>query len=317
MGQRAGLPVGGAARMSRSRDAEAKTMDRVRRRWGDRPRVLLLGADGMLGRAIQAGLAERSWSFHAPAIAEFDLADPATFRRAASWREPARLVINCAAWTDVDGAEAREAEATAVNGEGVRRLVDLCASWDALLVAYGTDYVFDGQGRAPYRVDAPRSPVNAYGRSKAVGEEALERSRIDWLNIRTSWLYAPWGRNFVLTIRKLLFERPSIKVVSDQRGRPTSAEHLANSTLALIDRGASGSVHVTDGGECTWFEFAREIGRMAGAPGHVEPCTSDEFPRSARRPAYSVLDLSVAESLLGPMPDWRRNLAGVLGRLSP
>jgi len=136
-----------------------------------------------------------------------------------------------------------------------------------------------------------------------------------WLNIRTSWLYAPWGLNFVRTIAKLLREKPSIKVVNDQRGRPTSAEHLAAATLRMIDAGAAGMHHITDGGECTWFDFAQEIGRLTGATGKVEPCTSAEFPRPAKRPGYSVLDLTETERLIGPMPDWKRNLAEVTPRL--
>ncbi|MBC7834386.1 MAG: dTDP-4-dehydrorhamnose reductase [Phycisphaerales bacterium] len=279
--------------------------------------MLLLGADGMLGRAVAGELRGRGWGFAAPSRREFDLANARTLERATTWREPEPpgLVINCAAWTDVDGAETREAEATAVNGGGVASLAGLCFSWEALLVTYSTDYVFDGQGSEPYQVDVPRAPLNAYGRSKAVGEEAVEASHADWLNIRTSWLYAPWGKNFVLTIRKLLFEKPSIKVVDDQRGRPTSAQHLARTTMSLIDRRMKGHWHVTDGGDCTWFEFAREIGRLAGAPGRVEPCTSAEFPRPAKRPAYSVLDISETERAIGEVPDWRANLADVVARL--
>lgn len=184
-----------------------------------------------------------------------------------------------------------------------------------MLVTYSTDYVFDGQAQRPYRTGEKRAPLNAYGRSKAVGEELLERSGGRWMNIRTSWLYAPWGNNFVRTIAKLLREKPSIKVVNDQRGRPTSAEHLAAATLAMIDAGATGHQHVTDGGECTWYEFAVEIGRLIAAPGKVEPCTSAEFPRPAKRPAYSVLDLTETEQLIGSMPDWRANLAHVVKRM--
>jgi dTDP-4-dehydrorhamnose reductase len=185
----------------------------------------------------------------------------------------------------------------------------------AVLVNYGTDYVFNGRATSPYHANEPREPLNAYGRSKAVGEELLERSGASFLHLRTSWLYAPWGNNFVRTIAKLLHEKPSLKVVDDQRGRPTSAEHLARTTLALLDRGATGTVHATDGGECTWYAFAREIGRLTGAPGTVESCTSAEFPRPAKRPAYSVLDITGTERLIGPMPDWKANLADVVARL--
>jgi len=285
----------------------------------DGRRVLLLGSDGMLGRAMGAELRTRGCEVRAPSITEFDLGDLEAFERARSWdgwTGGGALIINCAAWTDVDGAEAHEHGANAVNGVAIKSLAGLAGAWRATLVTYSTDYVFDGKGTSPYPVDAPRAPLNAYGRSKAAGEWELEISGCDWLNIRTSWLYAPWGKNFVLTIRKLLFEKPSIKVVNDQRGRPTSAEHLARTTLALIDRGESGHWHATDGGECSWFEFAQEIGRLAGAPGRVERCTSAEFPRPAKRPAYSVLDISKTEELLGTMPRWQDNLADVVRRIA-
>ncbi len=302
--------------MSRSGES-GKAAESRHKRPGPRG-VLLLGADGMLGRAMHAALNARGWHVEAPSLAQFDLSDPRSFERAKRWREwvgIGALIINCAAWTDVDGAEKNEPLATAVNGEAVLGLLELGALWDATLVTFSTDYVFDGNGTGPYAVGAPRSPLNAYGRSKAAGEEVLEASVREWLNIRTSWLYAPWGRNFVLTIRDLLFEKPLVKVVDDQRGRPTSAEHLARTTLALIDRGEWRHWHVTDGGECSWYEFAKEIARLTGAPGRVEPCTSAEFPRPAKRPAYSVLDISKTEALIGAMPRWQDNLADVVRRI--
>jgi dTDP-4-dehydrorhamnose reductase len=277
--------------------------------------VLLIGATGMLGRAMAAELRRRGMNFEAPGRAELNLADPQSmeaFRRAN--QHPYRTVINCAAWTDVDGAEAHEAEATRINGDAVARLAML-ANMDSRLVTFGTDYVFSGESFAPYPTDAPRSPLNAYGRSKAAGEGALESRPMNWLNIRTSWLYAPWGKNFVRTMHALTREKPVLKVVNDQRGRPTSAEHLARTTLDLVARDAQGHFHVTDGGECTWYDFAREISRLGGGTARIEPCTSAEFPRPAKRPAYSVLDLSETERLIGPMPDWKANLADVMVRL--
>lgn len=287
--------------------------------------IVLIGAGGMLGRAFAAELRARNLEYTALTRAELDLADPESVERAASRREwvcRGPYILNCAAWTDVDGAEANEAKATAVNA--LTGLVRIARSWEAITVNFSTDYVFNGNASSPYTVDMKREPLNAYGRSKAAGEKTLESFPETWFNIRTSWLYEAWGKNFVLTMRKLLMEKPVIRVVNDQRGRPTSATHLARTTLALLDRASVGShaefgghYHITDGGECTWYEFAREIGRLSGAPGRVEPCTSAEFPRPAKRPAYSVLDLSQTEALLGPMPDWRINLADVLRRVAP
>jgi dTDP-4-dehydrorhamnose reductase len=279
-------------------------------------RILVISPDGMLGRAFRERLerdpARRS-TFKTVAYPEIDLTRPETI--AAHVQPDVGVVINCAAWTDVDGAETQEALATAINGEGVGALARRCRDIGATLVHFGTDYVFDGEARAPYPVDAPLAPRNAYGRSKALGERLLRESGARHLYLRTSWLYAPWGKNFVRTIATLAAQTDTIRVVDDQRGRPTSAEHLARTALALLDRGATGTWHVTDGGECTWFELAREIVRLRGARCRVDPCTSDEYPRPARRPAYSVLDLCATEAVLGPMPPWQAHVADVLGRL--
>lgn len=281
--------------------------------WRSR-RVLVTGGTGMLGRAVQAELRARGARFDAPTRATLDLSRADHIQNLIAAGDFG-LVINCAAWTDVDGAETREADATRINGAAVAQIATACRQGGSFLVNFGTDYVFDGRGTAPYRADHPRAPLNAYGRSKAAGETALERSGAAYLQVRTSWLYAPWGKNFVRTIAKLGREKPVLRVVSDQRGRPTSAEHLARTTLALLDDGVSGTLAVTDGGECTWHEFACEIVRLTGGGAKVEPCGSADFPRPAPRPAYSVLDLTPAEGVLGPMPDWRTNLAAVCRRL--
>jgi dTDP-4-dehydrorhamnose reductase len=223
-----------------------------------------------------------------------------------------RTVINCAAFTDVDGAEDREQEACAVNGTAVGELAVCCRASDALLVHYSTDYVFDGAATAPYPTSAARAPQGAYGRSKGLGEELLVASGCRHLLIRTSWLYAPWGKNFVDTMARLCREKPLVRVVNDQRGRPTSAQYLAARSLALIEAGGQGAFHVTDGGECSWFEFAQEITRATHGSARVEPCSTAEFPRPAARPAYSVLDLRMTEALIGPSRPWQDNLADVL-----
>jgi dTDP-4-dehydrorhamnose reductase len=279
----------------------------------DEAKRILIGAGGMLGRALSAAMRERSQPHVRLDLGEVDITDASMLERVIVPRTT--MVLNAAAFTDVDGAEERESQAHQVNAEGVANLAARCAEVGALLVHYSTDYVFDGTARQPYAVDHPRQPVNAYGRSKAAGEEALERSGADHLLIRTSWLYAPWAKNFVRTIAGLAASRDSLRIVSDQQGRPTSAEHLARTTLAMVERGARGTFHVTDGGECSWFEFATEIAAAVNPACRVEPCTSAEFPRPAPRPAYSVLDLAKTEALVGPMPPWQSNLADVLARL--
>jgi dTDP-4-dehydrorhamnose reductase len=270
----------------------------------------IVSPDGMLGRAWQALLDARGLAHSGAAFPGLDLRDPASVAR---FVEPKfRVVINCAAYTDVDGAEKHEAEADAVNATGLAHLAARCRETGALLVHYSTDYVFDGTASTPYAVDAPRQPQGAYGRTKAHGEELLERSGCAFLMIRTSWLYAPWGKNFVDTIAKFGAERPVLRVVGDQRGRPTSAQYLAERSLALIENDARGTFHVTDGGECTWFEFARAIVAGTSGTARVEPCTTAEYPSKTPRPAYSVLDLSRTEAMIGPSRDWRDNLADVL-----
>jgi dTDP-4-dehydrorhamnose reductase len=282
----------------------------------------------MLGRAITATLSAHGIDWLGAGRGTMNLADPAAMRREADHQIPTGgTVINCAAWTDVDGAEINEPAALAANGTGVGALANLCRERDAVLVHFSTDYVFDGVGSrsrdpspSPWRVDDPIAPLNAYGRTKAAGEQAIIDSGCDHLILRTSWLHAAWGKNFVRTIAGLCLTKPQLKVVDDQVGRPTSCWHLASASLALLLRGARGLHHLTDGGEpTTWCGFAREIAshthRRWGTRCEIAPCTTAEFPRPAKRPAYSVLDLSATEALIGPRPDWRVGLGEAMATM--
>ena len=282
---------------------------------GTTPRALVLGSDGMLGRAWMELLSRQGQPGRARTFPDFDLTRRQHVQ--ALPRAGVDVVINCTGFTNVDGAETDEAAATALNGEGVGWLAEHCRDAGQTLVHYSTDYVFEGDATAPYPVDHPRAPLNAYGRSKAVGEERIEASGARFLLVRTSWLYAPWANNFVRTMARLGRERESLSVVHDQRGRPTSAEHLAAASLALLQAEASGIVHVTDGGECTWFELARAVIAQVNPACVVSPCTTADFPRPAVRPAYSVLDLGPAEAIIGPMPSWQTQVADVVSRLEP
>jgi len=275
--------------------------------------VLLLGDRGMLGRAFRELLDRQTRAYQGLDLPEVDAAEPAQV--ATLFRKPWRALVNCAAFTNVDGAEENEAAALRGNATAPQVLAKACQRAGIPLVHFSTDYVFDGKAGAPYPADAPLDPLGAYGRTKAAGEQAIRASGARHLLVRTSWLYAPWGNNFVRTMARLTRDQPQLKVVHDQRGRPTSAEHLARATLALLDRGAEGTFHVTDGGECTWYEFAVAIAEQLGRTCAIRPCNTAEFPRPAPRPAYSVLDLGKTEALLGPMPDWHVNLAEVLARL--
>jgi dTDP-4-dehydrorhamnose reductase len=276
-------------------------------------RVTLIGVGGMLNRAFEQSLSREGTVFRNLTIADLDLTLAGTI--AGGLGDDPGVVINCAAYTDVDGAELNQELATAINGTGVGALAQACLERGALLVHFSTDYVFDGRASEPYKPETPRSPVSAYGKSKALGEQLIEESGCEHLMVRTSWLYAPWGKNFVKTITAAARRKPELRVVNDQRGRPTSAEGLADTTLKLLRHNARGVYHATDEGECTWYEFACEIVRLAGCEAKVSPCSSAEYPLPARRPAYSVLDLQKTEALLGPLEDWGGALKKVIGRL--
>jgi len=277
--------------------------------------VVLLGAEGMLGRSFAKLLARQFIPTRALSRIQCDIASQTSVDAAID--DSANLVINCAAYTNVDQAESEPDKANLINGQAPGLLATRCNAVGAKLVHFSTDYVFSGLATSPYATTTPRDPGNAYGRSKARGEEAIEAAGGSHLILRTSWLYAPWGKNFVRTIAKLAAEKETLTVVNDQRGRPTSCEHLANLTMKLLAASATGIYHATDNGECTWFDFAAEIAAVLNLDCDIQPCTTDKFPRPARRPAYSVLDLSRTTTLVGPIADWQTNLTDVLHRLEP
>jgi len=225
-------------------------------------------------------------------------------------------VVNAAAWTDVDSAEADEAAATAVNGTGTRHIAAACAATGARLLHVSTDYVFPGDATAPYPEDAPTDPVNGYGRSKLAGEVAVRDLLPDTgYIVRTAWLYGAHGPNFVATMLRLAQSRDIVDVVDDQRGQPTwsfaLAEQLVRLGLAAVDGTArAGAYHGTASGETTWFGLARAVFEEAGLnPARVHPTTSDKFVRPARRPAFSVLGHDRwAAAGLAPLPHWRTML---------
>ena len=265
-------------------------------------RYLVLGRSGQLGQAYQQLLgAERCVAIDQD---QCDFSRPETI---ALKLDDIQGVINCAAYTAVDAAEEDEQTAYKVNAEAVAVIARKCKEAHVPLLHFSTDYVFGGHASSPYPVDAPRGALGAYGRTKQAGEELLEKSGADYLLVRTSWVYAPWGNNFVRTMARLMRTRPELKVVSDQRGRPTHVTGLAERSFALLEAGHRGTFHITDEGECSWYEFALAIRDTIGAPCSIEPCTTEAFPRPAPRPPYSVLDLSKTTAILGPgrsYQDW-------------
>ncbi|MFC9159522.1 dTDP-4-dehydrorhamnose reductase [Streptomyces fungicidicus] len=283
---------------------------------------LVTGAGGMLGQDVLARLAEAGERATALDRAALDLTDAAAVRRALERHRPA-VVVNCAAWTAVDDAETREAEALAVNGDGPARLADACARTGAVLLHVSTDYVFAGDATAPYAEDAPTAPRSAYGRTKLAGERAVLNTLPDrGYVVRTAWLYGTGGANFVRTMIRLEGQREKLDVVDDQRGQPTWSADLAGLLLAL-GRGAlagtapPGVYHGTSSGETTWYGLTREIFRLLGAdPDRVHPTTSEAFVRPAPRPAYSVLGHDrFAVAGVAPLRDWRAALAEAFPRI--
>jgi dTDP-4-dehydrorhamnose reductase len=269
----------------------------------------------MLGRDVSTA-AERAG--HAPvglARADLDVTDAAAVRRVLETERP-DAVVNCAAYTDVDGAEADEDAATAVNGLGAGNVAAAAASVGATMVQPSTDYVFDGSKRTPYLESDPTGPRSAYGRSKLAGEHAVAAAGGAVHVVRTSWLFGTGGRNFVDTMLGLARDRDELKVVDDQVGCPTYAGHLAEALVRLAEGGGAPGVHHAAGaGACSWFEFAREIFTQAGLEVRVVPCTTEEFPRPAPRPAYSVLGSERADPIR--LPDWREGLASYLAERAP
>lgn len=283
-------------------------------------RIVVLGARGMLGQALAARLQGTS---HEPLLwgrAELDITAYGSTQRFKPLREARPdVVVNCAAWTDVDGAETHVVEAMDANANAPSALAAVAKEIGAHLVHVSTDYVFDGAKPGPYREDDPTSPVNVYGRSKCEGEKGL-LARLPTATVaRTAWLYGAGGRNFVDTILRKAAEDSPLRVVNDQRGSPTWTRDLAGALLLLAEKRSPGIFHVTNSGNCTWFDLAcaivEEGVRLGRIPKTVSvtPVTSSEFPRPARRPANSVLDASRFAAVAGkPLPPWRDALVRYL-----
>lgn len=285
-------------------------------------RVLVTGAGGMLGRDLLAVLGGRpEFEVTAARRAELDITDPAAVHAAVAGHD---VVINAAAWTDVDGAERQEAAATEVNGTAVGHLATACATEGARLIQVSTDYVLGGDTPTPYPENALTAPVNAYGRGKLVGEEAVHRLLPDvGYVVRTAWLYGAYGPNFVATLLRLAAEREHLDVVDDQRGQPTWSYALAErlvelATAALAGHAAPGVYHGTASGETTWCGLARAVFELSGLdPERIRPTTSDHYRRPAARPAYSVLSHGRwREASLPPLRPWRAMLADALPQLN-
>lgn len=269
---------------------------------------LIAGAGGMLGTDLQRELAARGETVVALTRNDLDITDSRLVSARVLEHAP-DVIVNCAAYTKVDQAETEGAAANAINGSAVEALADAANAVGALLVQVSTDFVFDGTGRRPYEVDDATAPLSAYGRSKHLGEVAASHAERH-LIVRTSWLFGTHGPNFVEAIRNQVRKGTDpLRVVDDQRGRPTYTPHLARAIVRLAARDVRGIVHYADADECTWFDFARAIVEESGSTVTVKPVSSEEFPRPAKRPAYSVLSTERYERVTGAAPEsWREGL---------
>jgi len=287
-------------------------------------RVLITGASGQVGRALQDAVPPGT-ELRTLTRAQLDISDAAAVRRTIADFAPA-VVINAAAYTAVDRAESEPAAAEAINAAGPRHLAAaVLGIAGARLLQVSTDYVFDGRGSAPHAPDDSTNPLSVYGRSKLAGEQVvLEVLGNRAVVLRTAWVYAAAGSNFVLTMLRLMRERGAVRVVSDQRGSPTAAASVARALWRAAEVPAvHGVLHWTDAGAVSWYEFARAIAADAQAAGllttapEVTPITTVEYPTAAPRPLYSVLDLTATAAQLGLQPaPWRANLRATLRALA-
>lgn len=277
-------------------------------------RVLVTGQQGQLGRALRATLPP-GVEWLQPEVSRLDITDAAMVRRAVASLRP-DLIINAAAYTAVDAAEAHADEARRVNRDGAAVLAAAAGDAGARLIQVSTDFVFDGRSSVPYLPRDATAPLGVYGRTKLEGEQVVRETLGDRaLIVRTAWVYYAHGGNFVRTMLRLLRERPELRVVADQIGTPTCAAGLAVALWQLQAADATGVHHWTDAGVASWYDFAqaiREWGQQAAPErpwARLLPIRSEDYPTPARRPAYGVLDKTATWAITGVPPHWRERLA--------
>ncbi len=264
----------------------------------------------MLGHAVAAAAREGGHDVRALVRHELDIADGEAVERSVGDHCP-ETVINCAAYTDVDGAQDDFAMAQAVNGEGPGHLARAAAAVGALIIHVSTDYVFDGSKREPWVESDRVGPLGVYGATKLGGEVAVATANPRHAIVRTAWLFGAGGRNFVDTMLGVGAQRDEVAVVTDQLGSPTWTGHLASGLVELAERGDDTGVHhVAGGGACSWYDLAAEAFKRAGVDCRVQPTTSDQFQRPAPRPAYSVLGTERSDPVW--LPPWQDGLQGYL-----
>jgi dTDP-4-dehydrorhamnose reductase len=275
-------------------------------------RVLLIGANGMLGKDI---LQEWTGDELVPATSrDADIRNPEKVERLMAGTRPGWILLT-AAYTDVDGSERDPDAAFAVNHKGTENVARSARKYGAKVMYISTDYVFDGNGKRPYEPSDPIAPIGVYGASKAAGEKAIQENLTDWCIVRTSWLFGASGQCFPEKILRAAETRPELSVVSDQTGSPTFTRDLARAMQGIVRADGRGFISVTNAGTCSWFEFASEILRQAGKTNPVKPIDTVQAARAAKRPAYSVLSSAALDALGIKVRHWREALPPYLEEL--
>jgi len=276
-------------------------------------KVLITGAGGMLGGDMATVAQAMGHQVVAVDRSELDVSDESAVEAKVREVRP-EAIVNCAAWTDVDGAESNEEEATLINGRGAANLAASSAAVKAKICQISTDYVFDGSKQGAYVESDPTAPIQAYGRSKLAGEEAVRVANPDHFIVRTSWLFGPANQrpNFVETMLRIGSSGEPVTVVHDQHGCPTYTGHLARGVIELIDGISFGTHHMAGSGSCSWFGFAEEIFRQAEMEANLVPTDSSGFARPAKRPANSVLVSEWETPIV--LPEWQSGLDEYLRR---
>lgn len=278
-------------------------------------KVIVTGAKGQLGTDLVHLLADRGYEVYGYRREELDITNFDQVKQVISKVNP-DIVIHAAAYTKVDLAESEPDQAFLINAYGTRNVVVASEAVGAKLVYISTDYVFDGTANVPYSEFALTNPLSVYGKSKLAGERYVRDLHSKFFIVRTSWVYGWHGNNFVKTMLKLAQERDELMVVHDQIGCPTYTVDLASCILELIQTEKYGIYHVSNSGNCSWYEFAKAIFEEAGIEVKVNPCTSKDFPRPAPRPAYSVFEhMALRLNGFKEMPNWRDSLKSFLGMI--
>lgn len=275
-------------------------------------KILITGSNGQLGSEIRKLSADSDHEFCFTDVAELDITDVAAIEKFVD-ENAIDLIVNCAAYTNVDKAEDDAETADRINHLAVKNLAEISMKYDISLIHISTDYVFDGSKNTPYVETDATAALGVYGRTKLAGEIAVTDSGCKYLIIRTSWLYSSFGNNFVKTMRRLTSEKESLNVVFDQTGTPTYAADLAKTILEIIEtenyNSTSGIYHFSNEGVCSWYDFAIEIRNLFGNECNIQPCHSDEFPAKVKRPNFSVLDKTKIKQTFGlKIPYWKDSL---------